>query len=141
MTTTANQTTTTGTVQHLNPDTLARNPAFTQAIVVTGAPKTIYIGGQDAVDASGAIIGSDLKTQTEPAHFHELSSRSAQTLRDLAKASFAFSVQVGVHCRWEVPRRAAPDDGMTGEGRELHQRPASTYSQHAVDGPSVRVKR
>ena len=55
-----------GAVQYLNPDTLAKNPAFTQAIVVTGTAKTIYIGGQDAVDASGAIIGKgDLQVQTE----------------------------------------------------------------------------
>ena len=55
-----------GVVQHLNPDTLARNPAFTQAVVVTGAVKTIYIGGQDAVDAAGSIIGKgDIKAQVE----------------------------------------------------------------------------
>ena len=57
---------TTGTVQHLNPATLARNPAFTQAIVVSGAAKTIYVGGQDAVDTSGAIVGKgDLRMQAE----------------------------------------------------------------------------
>lgn len=54
-----------GTVEYLNPSTLSRNPAFTQAIVVTGLAKTIYIGGQDAVDASGAIVGDDIATQTE----------------------------------------------------------------------------
>jgi enamine deaminase RidA (YjgF/YER057c/UK114 family) len=55
-----------GAVQHLNPDTLARNPAFTQAVVVTGSVKTIYIGGQDAVDAAGTIIGKgDIGAQTE----------------------------------------------------------------------------
>jgi enamine deaminase RidA (YjgF/YER057c/UK114 family) len=55
-----------GSVQHLNPDTLNRNPAFTNIVVVTGSVKTIYIGGQDAVDASGNIIGKgDIKAQTE----------------------------------------------------------------------------
>ncbi len=45
---------------------MSKNPAFTQAIVVTGAAKTIYIGGQDAVDKSGKIVGKgDLKAQTE----------------------------------------------------------------------------
>jgi len=53
-----------GSVQHLNPDTLPRNPAFTQAIIVTGAAKTIYIGGQDAVDAAGSIVGKgDIRAQ------------------------------------------------------------------------------
>jgi enamine deaminase RidA (YjgF/YER057c/UK114 family) len=55
-----------GRVQYLNPDTLAKNPAFTNVVVVSGPAKTIYIGGQDAVDASGNIIGKgDLKAQTE----------------------------------------------------------------------------
>jgi enamine deaminase RidA (YjgF/YER057c/UK114 family) len=46
-----------GSVQHLNSATLAKNPTFSQAVVVTGPAKTIYVGGQDAVDASGQIIG------------------------------------------------------------------------------------
>jgi enamine deaminase RidA (YjgF/YER057c/UK114 family) len=53
-------------VQHLNPDGLNKNPAFTHVIVVTGNVKTVYVGGQDAVDASGAIIGKgDIKAQAE----------------------------------------------------------------------------
>ena len=58
--------TTTAQVQYINPETLHKNPAFTNVIVVTGPVKTIYVGGQDAVDASGAIVGKgDLKAQTE----------------------------------------------------------------------------
>ena len=53
-------------VEHLNPDTLSKNPAFTNLIAVSGNVKTLYIGGQDAVDASGAVVGKgDLKAQTE----------------------------------------------------------------------------
>ena len=33
------------------------NPAFTQVVTVAGPAQTLYIGGQDAVDASGATIG------------------------------------------------------------------------------------
>ncbi|MDQ1275557.1 MAG: hypothetical protein QG610_1131, partial [Euryarchaeota archaeon] len=45
---------------------LPKNPAFTNVIVVTGQVKTIYIGGQDAVDTSGNIVGKgDIKKQTE----------------------------------------------------------------------------
>jgi enamine deaminase RidA (YjgF/YER057c/UK114 family) len=55
-----------GAVQHLNPDALVKNPAFTNVVVVTGAVKTIYIGGQDAVDSTGAIVGKgDIAAQTE----------------------------------------------------------------------------
>ena len=55
-----------GQVQYLSPDTLSKNPAFTNVVVVSGSVKTVDVGGQNAVDASGAIIGKgDLKLQTE----------------------------------------------------------------------------
>ena len=53
-----------GEVRHLNPDTRPVNPAFTNAVVVTGPVRTVYIGGQDAVNASGEIVGKgDIKEQ------------------------------------------------------------------------------
>jgi enamine deaminase RidA (YjgF/YER057c/UK114 family) len=53
-------------VQYINPEGLPRNPAFTNVVVVTGPVKTIYVGGQDAVDETGAIVGKgDLRAQTE----------------------------------------------------------------------------
>ena len=58
--------TSTGYVQHINPETLNKNPAFTNLVVVTGSAKTIYVGGQDSINASGEIIGKgDIKAQTE----------------------------------------------------------------------------
>jgi enamine deaminase RidA (YjgF/YER057c/UK114 family) len=54
-----------GQVQYLNPDALNKNPAFTNVVVVTGPVKTIYIGGQDSVDGTGAIVGKgDFKAQS-----------------------------------------------------------------------------
>jgi enamine deaminase RidA (YjgF/YER057c/UK114 family) len=55
-----------GRVEHLRPDGLHKNPAFTNVVAVSGAVKTVYVGGQDAVDASGAIVGQgDIRAQTE----------------------------------------------------------------------------
>jgi enamine deaminase RidA (YjgF/YER057c/UK114 family) len=66
MTSTPNQSSTPGIVQHLNPETLHHNPAFTQAVAVSGAVKTVYVGGQNAVDTSGKIVGQgDIAAQTE----------------------------------------------------------------------------
>ena len=48
-----------GQVEHLNPEGLPQNAAFTNVVVVTGPVRTIYIGGQDAVDATGQIVGAD----------------------------------------------------------------------------------
>lgn len=53
-------------IQHINPDELVKNPAFTNVITVTGPAKTIYIGGQDSINAAGEIVAKgDIKGQTE----------------------------------------------------------------------------
>ena len=53
-----------GQVSYLNPEGLPRNPAFTSVVAVTGPVKTIYVGGQDAVDASGSVVGmGDIRKQ------------------------------------------------------------------------------
>jgi enamine deaminase RidA (YjgF/YER057c/UK114 family) len=55
-----------GVVQFINPPTLNINPAFTNVVVVTGSVRTVYVGGQDSVDSSGAIVGKgDFEKQTE----------------------------------------------------------------------------
>lgn len=33
-------------MEHLNPEELHRNPAFTQVVAVSGPAKTLYVGGQ-----------------------------------------------------------------------------------------------
>jgi enamine deaminase RidA (YjgF/YER057c/UK114 family) len=55
-----------GSVRYINPDSLNKNPAFTNVVVVEGNVKTVYIGGQDATNASGEIVGKgDIVAQTE----------------------------------------------------------------------------
>ena len=44
-----------GSVRHLNPDGLHKKPAYSQAVVVAGKAKTVYVGGQNAVDTSGQV--------------------------------------------------------------------------------------
>jgi enamine deaminase RidA (YjgF/YER057c/UK114 family) len=57
-----------GRVEHINPSTLIHNPAFTQVVVASGNVKTVYVGGQDAVDSTGTIVGSgDLAVQAQRA--------------------------------------------------------------------------
>lgn len=46
-----------GKTEFLNPETLSKNPAFSQVAVVTGSNRTVYIGGQDAIDREGKIVG------------------------------------------------------------------------------------
>jgi enamine deaminase RidA (YjgF/YER057c/UK114 family) len=55
-----------GRVEFLNPEGLPRNPAFSNVAVVSGNVRTIYVGGQDALDAEGKVVGvGDLAAQTE----------------------------------------------------------------------------
>jgi enamine deaminase RidA (YjgF/YER057c/UK114 family) len=55
-----------GRVEFLNPDGLPRNPAFSNVAVVSGGVRTVYVGGQDAIDAGGNIVGiGDIAAQTE----------------------------------------------------------------------------
>lgn len=55
-----------GRVEHINPAGMHRNPAFTQVVAVTGPAKTVYVGGQDAVNAQGIVVGEgDIAAQTE----------------------------------------------------------------------------
>lgn len=43
-----------------------KNPVFTNVVVVEGNVKTVHIGGQDALNASGEIIGKgDIVAQIE----------------------------------------------------------------------------
>ena len=52
-------------VRHINPEGLHRSPAFSQAVVVEQPTKTIYIGGQNGVDAEGKVVGPTVKEQSE----------------------------------------------------------------------------
>ncbi len=80
-----------GSAQHLNPETLIKNPAFTQVITVTGPVRTIYIGGQDAVDAQGHIVGKgDLAAQTH------------QVMRNLRTALTAADARPEHIIKWNV---------------------------------------
>jgi enamine deaminase RidA (YjgF/YER057c/UK114 family) len=80
-----------GRVQYVNPDNLNKNPAFSNLVVVTGQVKTIYVGGQDAVDASGMIIGKgDLKAQT------------VQVLKNIQAALDAGGAAVEHVVKWNV---------------------------------------
>lgn len=54
-----------GKIQHINPEGMMKSPAFSQVVTTWGPGKTIYIGGQNAVDASGKLVGKgNLREQT-----------------------------------------------------------------------------
>jgi enamine deaminase RidA (YjgF/YER057c/UK114 family) len=76
------------TIEHLSPEGMHRNPAFSQAVVVTNPGATVYIGGQDAVNAQGEIVGKgDLAAQTEQifANLKTVLAAAGASLHDIVK--------------------------------------------------------
>lgn len=53
-------------IEHINPDGLFTNPAFSQIVTTQGEGKTIYIGGQNSVTVNREIVGKgNIREQTE----------------------------------------------------------------------------
>jgi enamine deaminase RidA (YjgF/YER057c/UK114 family) len=76
--------------RYLNPDTLPRNPAFSQAVVVEEPATTIYVGGQNAIMPDGQIVGDTLGEQT------------AQALTNLEAALAAAGATIHDVVRWTI---------------------------------------
>jgi enamine deaminase RidA (YjgF/YER057c/UK114 family) len=80
-----------GRVEFLNPEGLNQNPAFSNVAVVSGSVRTVYVGGQDAVDAEGTIVGvGDIAAQTE------------QVLRNLGTALAAAGARPEHVVKWHL---------------------------------------
>ena len=54
------------TIEPVNPPELAMPSGFSHAVVATGG-RVVFLAGQTALDASGAIVGDDVVTQFEQA--------------------------------------------------------------------------
>ena len=89
-------------VRHINPEGLHRSPAFSQAVVVEQPAKTIYIGGQNGVDADGKIVGPTLVEQARQAF------RNLATILESEGASLANIV----HWTIAVVDGQTVDDGV-----------------------------
>jgi enamine deaminase RidA (YjgF/YER057c/UK114 family) len=79
------------TITHLNPEGMHANPVFSQAVVVEGAARTIYVGGQNAVSPDGQVVGvGDLVAQTEQVftNLETVLAAAGATLHDIVKWTF-----------------------------------------------------
>jgi enamine deaminase RidA (YjgF/YER057c/UK114 family) len=62
------------TVEHLRPEGLLHNPAFSQVVVSSGT-RTIYTAGQVSIDERGALVGAD-----------DLATQAGQAMRNVGRA-------------------------------------------------------
>ncbi|MBA3868387.1 MAG: RidA family protein [Anaerolineae bacterium] len=75
------------TIKRINPDTLHKNPAFTQVAVVNKSAKLVYVGGQNAVNVKGEVVGDDIATQSAQAYKNVIMALEAAgaTMADVFK--------------------------------------------------------
>ena len=78
-------------VQRLRPEGLVRSPAFSHVAVVPPGATTIYVGGQNAVDAAGAIVGGD-----------DIAAQSARALANAKTALEAVGATLADVVQWTV---------------------------------------
>ncbi len=117
-------------VRHINPEGLHRSPAFSQAVVVEQPTKTIYIGGQDGVDADGQVVGPTVGEQAGQAF------RNLATILESEGASLANIVS------WTI---AVVEGQSFDEGVAAFQQiwdpadPPPAITVHVVAGLAARV--
>lgn len=70
----------------LRPEGLVQSPAFTHVAVVPPGATTIYIGGQNAVDGNGELVGGDdvaEQTRQVMKNLHTALAAAGATVHDL----------------------------------------------------------
>jgi enamine deaminase RidA (YjgF/YER057c/UK114 family) len=74
-------------IKRLNPDTLHKNPAFTQVAIVEKSSKIVYVGGQNGVNTKGEVVGDDIATQSAQAYRNVIAALEAAgaTMADVFK--------------------------------------------------------
>lgn len=75
----------------LRPDGLVRSPAFSHVAVIPPGSTTVLVGGQNAVDASGALVGGD-----------DIAAQTTQVLTNLRTALAAGGATLGDVVHWRV---------------------------------------
>ena len=70
----------------LRPEGLVRSPAFTHVAVVPPGATTLYVGGQNAVDGDGTLVGGgDIAAQTQQVmtNLHVALAAAGASVQDL----------------------------------------------------------
>lgn len=78
-------------IQRIRPQGLVSSPAFSHVAIVPPGATTIYVGGQNAVDADGSLIGED-----------DVAAQSARALENAKTALAAAGATLGDVVQWTV---------------------------------------
>ena len=78
-------------IQRIRPEGLVASPAFSHVAVVPPGATTIYVGGQNSVDAQGALVGGS-----------DVAAQSARALENAKTALAAAGASIGDVVQWTV---------------------------------------
>ena len=98
----------------LRPDGLVRSPAFSHVAVVPPGATTVYVGGQNAVDADGNLVGGDdiaAQTQQVMANLVTALAAAGATVHDLVSVTILIAERADLALAYPVAARAL--DGAT----------------------------
>jgi enamine deaminase RidA (YjgF/YER057c/UK114 family) len=94
-------------VERINPDGMHKNPAFTQMILLPAGARTAMIGGQNAMNEKGEIVGKgDFAKQTAQA------LKNLVTCLEAVDASVEDLVQVKIYMKAGEDLRAGFGEWM-----------------------------
>ena len=72
-------------IQHVNPESLHANPAFSQGTIAP-AGRTLYVGGQNGVDPDGALLdGAEAQVAQAMRNLLAVLEAAGATQKDVAK--------------------------------------------------------
>jgi len=95
-------------VERINPPELERSPYYSQATVVPAGASLVFVGGQNAVDASGQIVGNgDVEAQTKQVMVNVMACLAAAEAQASDLVSLEIKAVVGVDLR--AAQQAAAD--------------------------------
>jgi len=122
-------------VAHINPAAMHSNPAFSQAILIPAGARTLLIGGQNAVDAGGQIVGKgDLGAQTKKA------LENLQLCLKEAGATLEQLVQVKIYLAGDVDIRPGFGAWMAVWGNRPNPPTVSGIRVHGLANPDFLVE-
>jgi enamine deaminase RidA (YjgF/YER057c/UK114 family) len=108
-------------VEHINPDSLHKNPAFSQGIVIPAGARILIVGGQNAVDGNGEVVGKgDTAAQTTKA------VENLIAVLEAAGGSLDDLVRVGLFIRENADLEAGFGAWMASAGGRMTNPPTVT---------------
>ena len=105
-------------ITRLQPDGLVVSPAFSHVAIVPAGATTIYLGGQNGVDDTGAVVSDDVAEQ------------STRAIDNAIIALGAAGASVGDVVQWTV---------LIADGADLGAAYGAVAPRLAVDGPPALV--